>query len=235
MAIEYNQTTAQTVQFGAITGGATIRNMRLLVVPTTPTSFNETFYMAGAAELTGLILNEGAGVFDAGKFAFNVFFSGTNGLWYTTSDVLTLNVVNEIFITYDGSSTTNDPLFYVNGASVSVSELTTPTGTIDTSATIVPLVGAVTGKSPAGKILAVNYITGRVVGAAEVADAYNSRLAIPSYRGLVFAPALWGAAGGVKNGDTLATANEITDIVSGARGVPSGSPVLVEDTHLVLE
>jgi hypothetical protein len=75
-------------------------------------------------------------------------------------------------------------------------------------------------------------IYNRILSPAEILDAYNSRLAIPNYNGLVFAPDLRGAAGGVVDGATLAAGNVIRDHISGASGVPNGSPVLVADNYL---
>ena len=52
----------------------------------------------------------------------------TSGLWSTTSRELTFNESQHIAITYDGSSTTNNPVFYVNGVSVTITEDVTPSG-----------------------------------------------------------------------------------------------------------
>jgi hypothetical protein len=72
----------------------------------------------------------------------------------------------------------------------------------------------------------------RILTPAEILDAYNSRLAIPNYNGLVFAPDLQGAAGGVADGSTLAAGNVVRDHISGVSGVPTGSPVLRADNYL---
>lgn len=231
MAVTFNEVSAQGITFASITGGATIRNIRYCAVLSAPSGLNEALFLAGASEFTALYLNYN-GVYDAGKFEFQANFSGNNGIWDTTNDVL-LNGYNEIFITYDGGATTNDPVFYLNGVSVAVTERVTPTGTIDTEASINSVVGAVSSGSPKGSVLAVQYYTGRVITAAEVLEAYNSRLAIPNYSGLVFSPNLNGAAGlQTFDGATLSGTNYIRDTISGATGTPSGSPVGAADTYL---
>lgn len=73
----------------------------------------------------------------------------------------------------------------------------------------------------------------RILSATEIADAYASKLAIPTYRGLIFAPQLQGAAGlQVFDGATLGASNTIADIVTGTLGVPTGSPTGKADTYL---
>lgn len=63
------------------------------------------------------------------KVTFIETFSGTNGIWSSTDRVINLNQWNEIFVTYDADSTTNDPVIYVNGSSISITESSTPVGT----------------------------------------------------------------------------------------------------------
>lgn len=54
-------------------------------------------------------------------------FSTTNGRWRTNDQ--TLSVRHHLAITYDRSATTNDPVMYIDGVSVTVNEAATPVGT----------------------------------------------------------------------------------------------------------
>jgi len=63
------------------------------------------------------------------KLKFVADFSTDDGDWRTDSAVTTGDVWVHIAITYDGSSTSNDPVIYVNGERVAITELTTPVGT----------------------------------------------------------------------------------------------------------
>lgn len=168
-----------------------------------------------------------------GKFGLIAHFSTTNGIWLTTSATLTPGAWNHVVITYDGSATTNDPIFYLNGASVAITELATPVGTYRTGTTTDLYIGSLTsGANIDGKIASL-LVYNRILSPAEIADAYASRLAIPDWNGLVFAPSLIGGAGlQVFDGSTLAAGNTIVDQVNGYVGVPSGSPLAVADTYL---
>ena len=62
------------------------------------------------------------------RLNFTHAFSSTSGSWKTTDRVITLNKWNHVAITYDGSSVSNDPIIYVDGKSVPLTEGTTPAG-----------------------------------------------------------------------------------------------------------
>jgi hypothetical protein len=79
-------------------------------------------------------------------------------------------------------------------------------------------------------------IYNRILTPAEILEAYESRKAIPSYNGLVFAPHLSAAAGLTTfDAATLAGSNVLRDFVTGAAGTPSGSPIGRADTYLTYE
>ncbi len=91
---------------------------------------------SGTAAQNGRILDKG--VVDSGGYAFFVQtanelvfeadFDSTNGKWSSTATVLTDGTWHHVAVTYDGSSVANDPIMYVDGVSVSVTEDTTPVG-----------------------------------------------------------------------------------------------------------
>ena len=57
-------------------------------------------------------------------------FSGADGYWQTTSPTLSAGEWYHYVVTYDGSSTANDPTLYVNGEVRPINEISAPTGTI---------------------------------------------------------------------------------------------------------
>jgi len=59
---------------------------------------------------------------------FRQDFSGSNYVIETTAREITVGSWTHVAITYDSSSTTNDAAMYVNGLSVGVTEVNTPTG-----------------------------------------------------------------------------------------------------------
>lgn len=62
------------------------------------------------------------------NIVFGRFFSGAWGYWQTPTGSLTNNTWYHVALVYDRSSTTNDPLTYINGVSQTVTEIDTPTG-----------------------------------------------------------------------------------------------------------
>lgn len=87
-----------------------------------------------SANLTGFRIQAGTG--SNQRVNFRADRATTSGHWHTPDDATTfiLNAWQHVAVTYDGSSTANDPLMYVNGISVAVTEFTTPAGTLDTTA-----------------------------------------------------------------------------------------------------
>jgi hypothetical protein len=140
---------------------------------------------------------------------------------------------HHVGVTYNNSSTSNDPLMYMDGASATVTERQTPSGTYVNGTTTITTTGARTSGTeyPIDGKLGSLCIYNRILSASEIAEAYASRLAIPTWRGLVFAPQLH-QRGEVGEGGTLTASHTIADAVSGALGTPSGSPLFRGDTHL---
>ncbi len=70
--------------------------------------------------------------------SFAASFSTTTGRWRTAADTLSSNQWNFVAVTYDRGSTSNDPALYINGTSVSVTEVAAPSGTYnaDSSASL---------------------------------------------------------------------------------------------------
>ena len=84
------------------------------------------------------VSNESAGTV---KVVFTLQFDGGFGIWSTTSNEVTLNEWTHIAITYDSDSTANDPIIYIDGSSVTITESTTPSGTRVTDVTSDLLIG----------------------------------------------------------------------------------------------
>jgi len=64
-----------------------------------------------------------------GRLVYYHEFSGVNGKWILGADSVKAGQWSHVVVTYDRSSTTNDPVIYVNGVAQSVTEISTPTGT----------------------------------------------------------------------------------------------------------
>ena len=71
----------------------------------------------------------------AGRLLFQCkAWSTTNGVWYTATDVIKTSQWQHIVAVYDATSTTKNPVVYVDGVSISLTESTTPAGTYSTFA-----------------------------------------------------------------------------------------------------
>jgi hypothetical protein len=171
------------------------------------------------------------------RLGFTQSFATSSGYWVTDTNSIVDSTNYHIVISYDNSSYLNNPVFYINGALVNSTEITTPSSeAVSSDSGISFSIGesSNTGvKSPDGRITGFR-IYNRILTAAEVLTIYNSRGADNIRNGLVFCPFLKGAAGlQVFDGATLAAGNTIVDPCSGAVGVPAGSPVGVGETYLV--
>lgn len=159
--------------------------------------------------------------------------TGTLGSWSTNSGAASVGTIFHFALTYNSSSVSNDPIFYIDGVAVSSTEDVTPTGTIKNSAPNNLHLGDMLSVGTVNSVEAVFYsITGydRILSADEIATAYASRLAIPDYRGLVFAPQVWA---GNTEGGTITT--NIINTVDGEAGTPAGNPVFSQDTYLTFK
>lgn len=171
-----------------------------------------------------------------GLIRFDAARSSTQGSWQTNSAFGTA-AWKHLAITYNTVATTNDPVIYVNGSSVAITEINTPVGTLPTGTTHNFFVsgGNFNGVSVAiDGMIASAPVYNRILTATEILDAYNSRLFIPNRNGLVFAPNLHGAAGSIKDGDTMSSGNTLRDLVNGQTGTPTLSPIFKNNTLLAL-
>ncbi len=67
----------------------------------------------------------------AGTYNFSKGWSSTSGEWSISRP--SINVWHHIVVTYNGSSASNNPIIYVDGSAQSVTPVTTPVGTLNTT------------------------------------------------------------------------------------------------------
>ena len=156
------------------------------------------------------------------------------GVWRGTAN-LTIGTWYHVAVTYS-EGVSNDPVIYLNGSPVSVTEIVTPLGTVeDDSDSLLYVGGWGTGDKQSRIIIAEARIYPFIASADDIATIYASRcMGVHPAAGLpVFAPTLYGAAGlAHPDGMTLAAGNIIRDPMSGAECVPAGSPILRAETVL---
>jgi len=166
---------------------------------------------------------------------FRNYFSTSPGIW-RNGTAFSAGLYH-IAIHYDWSSTANDPRIWVNNVLQTITEVITPSGSNSEGTNNLIVFGDL-GNQMNGRLHSLTIQDVSAFSDAEIAtivsDAYNSRKLIPNRANLVFAPMLWGAAGGKKDGDTLAAGNTVRDLITGTDGVPTGSPIFKEETILSL-
>ncbi len=131
------------VGFGSAGAGATDAILTAFNGRSVQRSFFVRYYAlsTGGGANQGVIYRSGNGTSSAALLGYiNVAvmevqfgFSTTNGAW--TFSVPALTTWHSIAVTYDGSSAANNPVVYINGASVTVTRTITPVGTFGTTPT----------------------------------------------------------------------------------------------------
>lgn len=102
---------------------------------------------------------------------FQVFFSSQAGRWWPSGSLWTNNTDHVFGITYDGSSVSNDPVFYVDGAVSAYAEQAPPSGTLVAAGTVVGFAGRpdVTTRQLEGR-MALALVWDRVLSENEVRE-----------------------------------------------------------------
>jgi hypothetical protein len=120
-----------------------------------------------------------------GVFYFDLiqYFNTTLGRW-NTLETITLYEWHHLVVTYDNSSVSNDPIFYVDGVSQTVTESSTPVGTRVSDENYDIYIGnrQSLARSLCGVISSVR-MHNRILTADEVVDAYNGQSVSYEYRG----------------------------------------------------
>lgn len=157
----------------------------------------------------------------------------TSGIWTTNSNIPALGAWSHIVITYNQSSTSNDPVIYVNGSSVTVTEFTTPVGSPlnqyggvfdigNSSSFSSPYSGCLNGKIFDPRVY------NRILSAAEVTTLYNS--GNPDHTlvtdGLVFQGLSTYTDRPIAAGTALTSSDRLVENILRAVGIPNGSPTI---------
>lgn len=226
MALDYSLTISQAINFGT---AAAIQNITTkticcwLDLDTANISDVINLVQTGATdEQWSVFFRSDSGI----KIAFQVSWSTQDGRW----EVATAWGTGKHFfaMTYDKSSTSNKPTFYKDGASVSRTDVQSPTGTIRSGTNNTFYVGS-GGVIPSvdGRVQDIR-IYNRALSAAEISALYaSSRTIEMNDNGLTFHAPLMYAANRyptVPFAGTLGGTDYTYDRVNGVAGTPSGSP-----------
>jgi len=105
---------------------------------------------------------------------FYQFFSGSDGYWYAQQSSIKLNQWQHVVLTYNSSATGNNPKFYLNSTSKTLTKGSTPTGSADSDAASNLFVGDNGGGTRAfqGKMDDLR-IYNRILSADEISRLYE--------------------------------------------------------------
>lgn len=108
------------------------------------------------------------------KIRLDVDFSSQDGRWESTSTEIDINTWTHIIVIYDGSSTSNNPIIYINSSPITLTESITPIGTISSDSTSNLYIGNDSTQSYTfDGLLDDLFIVNRILTASEVTEAYN--------------------------------------------------------------
>lgn len=238
MPVEFTKTANQIINFGLIPA---LHNLDQKTVMC-------RFRLDAWAAATGFTLmdklgNSGNGWFvrliNAGGFVealhFVHLFTGDNGVWYSNDNAVSVGTDYHVAVTYDRTATGNDPIFYLNGASIAVNEDGTPTGSAKDDSAEEFSVGNTAdgvGNTPHDGKIWDNRVYNKILTAATIAEIANSKVFVIPSHGLVFHTPFLEADGKVKFDGVLGNTDFVWDYIGGIKGTPAGSPVAHQETEM---
>ena len=142
------------------------------------TIFINTFVRGAGGSTVGRMLGKGSinEVFNysSDRLAYFVDFSTSDGNWASATGSFNTGFIGTAAVTYNNSSSANVPILYINGLSVSITELTAPSGTA-----IVSTDPYYIGNRPANDrvwdgLIAETYIWNRILTPAEIFSIHSN-------------------------------------------------------------
>lgn len=228
MSVTFSNTAFQGIDFGSL---AAVRNLNTFSVSFwiyldtyTANSIMISLDPAGATDEHWQVDTDTAD----GKITLWVRWSTSEGEWRLSSGIAA-TTWKHIVITYNNSSTSNNPSFYVDGSSASITETQTPIGTYRTGTGNTFSVGKTTGgMSFDGRVADVR-VYNFVISASQASAIYTDGPFGANFdNGLIFNAPLTNCtalSGASFDGYTLTASQLLIDRIGCAQGTPSGSPL----------
>lgn len=164
------------------------------------------------------------------KIGFVAHYSTTDGVWRTTSNQISSAATwYHVVVTYNGSSSANNPAIYINGTSVAVTRSTSPVGTFRTGTNSNIYLGdTFSGFNYDGKLSDVR-VYNTVLTASQVNALYSAGAQATNFdTNLVFHAPLTTAtalSGSSFDGFTMTSSQKLIDRIGCAQGTCTGSPL----------
>jgi len=242
MAIEFTGAEDQGIGFGAISGIPELQNLytfSMVCITRVDASADPYNLLGGIYDVAAPYTDETLGF--AIESDGRVWFRGpsrvtTDGQWHTdAADIAFDGSIYTIGVSFSGSDTGNDPVFYKNGIALNTNETSTPNGALDTGLNSEMFVGSLAtvaaGEKPPEGVSYLYAIFDRILAVEEHKTIHDSRSVV----GLdpVFLVYGRGAATQqIYDGQVLAAADKIIEEINGYAGTPNASPKGYADDHL---
>ena len=226
----------QQINFGdvAVLKNLTTKTFCFDIVPETVTDDFNVLFDVNASSAAGV----SHGYFTllaTGKLRFIASWDGSvldHAIW-DADTAFVAGTHYKICITYDNSSTSNNPIFYANGSSIALTETAAPAGSLSDSGGVTFFGGYVGTTNNFDGLISNIRVYNRILTAGEILDLHNGRGASHNDYGLVFhVPCISAAGIQTFDGATLTTTSYVYDRINGLKGTPAGNPLGVADTVL---
>jgi hypothetical protein len=167
--------------------------------------------------------------------SFRIKFSGAVGKWTCPANAFSPDVWTHVLVYYDSSTPTNDPLIYIGGVLQSLTETSTPTGTVSSEVGSQLHIGNY--KTSAGYVANFSgYLKDvrcydmdkSVYSPSELAAGIVAEGVSESgyFSGIVFHASTFTENSGITNDIYLTESQKLLDSYGGNVGTPYGSPFI---------
>lgn len=239
MPVEFTKTANQIINFGLVPAlhnldqKTVIIRFNLDAWPAADVTLRLIDKSGGSAKGWTIDLNNFAGFPE--EITFTHAFTGTNGFWLSDDNSIAVATNYHFAVTYDRTSVVNDPILYLNGSPINVTETSTPTGSTDDDSAEDFAIGNTAdgagGFPHDGKEWDISVYNKILTPAEVLEDADSDVFVIPS-RGLVFHLPLLGSDGKKAFTGVLSNTNFVYDYMGGVKGTPANSPIAHPETEM---
>lgn len=195
-----------------------------------------TFYFntASASDCFGIGLYTNA----SGLLTLAIGGTTSYGSWsYNTP--LSTSQFYRVGATFDISNISNDPILYVDGLPVTVTESVTPAGTyrpaFATATVYLGRLGIPSAWDYANGKLFRSLVYSEIFTAAEMLEDFYTKYPVHTIDSLQFCAGLWQPMGGILEAGTLSSSNKIPNLIGSSVGTPTNSPTFLHDPYLTYE
>lgn len=136
MAINFDNADGTSIDFGSISAVNSTTQITVVAIVDRTTAKAGARYIVGnfnndnSAGFTFAVRDDAGGTTHTELNFWAAVPTGNDGHWQTNNDTIIENTKYGIAVTYDSASDANDPIIYINGVSVAITETQAPAAAI---------------------------------------------------------------------------------------------------------